>query len=191
MTDILQLTMTTVKLQEKLYEFIKPKYPDILIKVEDTTDNIRQLYFTDDNFKLLYPKQRYHYLVHSIPKDFYDQNLQNATWFELAPGENPNELEYHDEETIIDIKDSILSILKDKVDFFKILDKEFDFQKVKCFGDFRNSKKILKDIGFSDEDKFDIFHVLMNEGAYCDCEILFNVFKESEYSKKYWRNRQP
>lgn len=128
--------MTKVELQEKLYEFIRPRYPDIVIKVEDTADNIRQLYFTDDKFNLLYPKQRYHYLVHSIPLDFYDQHLQNATWFELAPGENPDELEYHDEETIIDIKDDILSILRNKTDFFNILDKEFNSQKVKCFGDF-------------------------------------------------------
>lgn len=182
--------MTTVELQEKLYEFIRPKYPDIVIKVEDTADNIRHLYFTDDKFKLLYPKQRYHYLLHSIPLDFYDQYLQNATWFELAPGENPDDLEYHDEETITDIKDDILSILRNKTDFFNILDKEFNSQKVICFGDFRNSKEILKDLDFSDEDQFDIFHVLMNEGAYCDCEILYNVFRESEYSKKYWSNRK-
>jgi len=24
----------------------------------------------------------------------------------------------------------------------------------------------------------------MNEGCYCDCEILFNLFRESEFSKK-------
>ena len=67
--------MTTQELQEKLYEFIKPTYPDIKIKVEEKAENVRQLYFTDDKFEVLYPKQRYHYLTHLIPSSFYEQNL--------------------------------------------------------------------------------------------------------------------
>ena len=182
--------MTTLDLQDKLYEFIKPNYPDIDIKVVDTADNIRELYFIDEKFRLLYPKQRYHYLTHSIPTDFYDLNLQDTTWFELAPNENPDELEYSDQETIDEIKDIILSVLKVKFDFVSLLDNIFINQEVKCFGDFRYSKNILTDLNFSQEDQFDIFHVLMNEGAYCDCEILYNIFRESEYSKKYWRDRK-
>ena len=74
--------------------------------------------------------------------------------------------------------------------FVALLDKEFVLQDAKCFGDFRHSKRILTNLKFSDKDQFDIFHVLMNEGGYCDCEILYNVFRDSEYSKKYWRDRQ-
>ena len=182
--------MTTKQLQEKLYEFIKPSYPDIKINVVDSAENVRQLYFTDDKFEVLYPKQRYHYLTHLIPSDFYEQQLQDTEWFELAPNENPNDLDYHDQETIDDIKESIISILKDKVNFVSHLDKEFISESAKCYGDFRHSKRILTDLKFSNEDQFDIFHVLMNEGGYCDCEILYNIFKESEYSKKYWLDRQ-
>ena len=182
--------MTTQELQEKLYEFTKSSYPDIKINVVDTAVNIRQLYFTDDKFAVLYPKQRYHYLTHLIPSEFYEQHLQDTEWFELAPNENPDNLDYHDQETIDEIKESIISILKTKVNFVALLDKEFASQNVKCYGDFRHSKSILTALKFSDEDQFDIFHVLMNEGGYCDCEILYNVFRESEYSKKYWADRQ-
>ena len=182
--------MTTQELQEKLYEFTKPSYPDIKIKVVDTAENVRQLYFTDDKFDLLYPKQRYHYLTHLIPSDFYEQNLQDTEWYELAPNENPDDLVYHDQETIDEIKEPIISLLKDKVGFVALLDKQFTSQTVKCYGDFRHSKSILTELKISDEDQFDIFHVLMNEGGYCDCEILYNVFRESEYSKKYWADRQ-
>jgi len=181
--------MTTFEIQEKLYEFIKPTYPDIEIKVEDT-DNNRQLFFTDNKFTALYPKQRYHYLIHLIPSDFFENYLQNTEWFELAPGEVPDDLDYHDEETIKDIKDMILTILRDKVHFVSRLDKEFISQSVKCFGDFRHSKKILTDLGFSDDEQFDVFHVLMSEGGFCDCELLYNVFRESEYSKKYWSDKE-
>ncbi|HLK29282.1 MAG TPA: DUF2695 domain-containing protein [Puia sp.] len=182
--------MTVQELQDKLYEFIKPIYPDIKINVTDTSENVRQLYFIDDKFEVLYPMQRYHYLTHLIPSDFYEQNLQETEWFELAPNENPDDLDCLDQATIDEIKEPILSILKDKIGFVTLLDKEFISQNVKCFGDFRHSKSILTDLKFSDEDQFDIFHVLMNEGGYCDCEILYNVFKESEYSKRYWHDRQ-
>jgi hypothetical protein len=182
--------MTTQQLQEKLYEFVKPSYPDIKINVVNTEENVRQLYFMDDKFEALFPKQRYHYLTHLIPTDFFEQNLQDTEWFELAPNENPDELDYHDQETIDEIKEPILSILKDKGGFVALVDKEFISESAKCFGDFRHSKSILTDLKFSDEEQFDIFHVLMNEGGYCDCEILYNVFRESEYSKNYWRDRQ-
>ncbi len=182
--------MTTQELQEKLYEFTKPGYPDIKIKVEDTAGNVRQLYFTDDKFEVLYPRQRYHYLTHLIPSDFYEKNLQDTEWFELAPNEDPGDLDYHNQEAIDEIKGPIISLLKDKIGFVGLLDKKFITQAVKCQGDFRHSKSILTSLKFSDEDQFDIFHVLMNDGGYCDCEILLNVFRESEYAEKYWRDRQ-
>ena len=58
-------------------------------------------------------------------------------------------------------------------------------QKAKCYGDFKHSKKFLTQLNFSAEKQFDVFHVLMNEVGYCDCEILFNVFRESEYAQRY------
>ena len=182
--------MTAQELQEKLYEFTKQRYPNIKIEVVDTTENVRQLYFTDDKFEFLYPKQCYHYLTHLIPSDFYEQNLQDTAWYELAPNENVDDLDYHDQETIDETKEPIISLLKDKVGFVALLDKQFISQAVKCYGDFRHSKSILTELKFSEEDQFDIFHVLMNEGGYCDCEILYNVFRESEYSKMYWADRQ-
>ncbi len=181
--------MTTLELQENLYGFIRPAYPNIEIKVEETPERVRQLFFTDDKFEVLYPKPRYHYLINLIPSEFFEQNLQNTEWFELAPYEKPDDLDYHDQEVIDEIKEPILSILKDKVDFVALLDEELIIRKVKCYGDFRHSKKILTSLKFSNEDQFDIFHLLMNEGSYCDCEILYNVFPESKYGKKYWSNR--
>ncbi|MFL5740255.1 MAG: DUF2695 domain-containing protein [Flavisolibacter sp.] len=182
--------MTTQELQKNLYEFVKQRYPDIKINVVDTEENVRQLYFTDDKFEVLYPRQRYHHLMHLIPTDFYEQNLRNTVWFELAPKENPGDLDYHDLKTIDEIKEPIISILKDKVGFVTLLDKKFTSQTVKCYGDFRHAKGILTELKFSDEDQFDILHVLMNEGGYCDCEILYNVFRESEYAKKHWLDMQ-
>lgn len=129
-------------------------------------------------------QQRYHYLIHLIPNEFYEGHLTEATWFELAPGETPDDLNFIDEEGVEGIKDNILAVLKDKVDFEKKLDKLFCSASAKCFGDFRHSKKILNDLGFSAQEQFDIFHVLMHGGGYCDCEILHNVFRENEATGK-------
>lgn len=178
--------MTTNELQEKLDEFIKPKYPDIKIEVIDTADNQREVYFTEEKFKDLFPLQRYHYLVHLIPDVFFHEHLSETIWFELAPDESPENLNYLGEEDVREIRDIILAVLKDKVDFVKKLDALFCVESATCFGDFRYSKKILSELKFSGQEQFDIFHVLMHEGGFCDCEILYNVFRESEYSQRYW-----
>jgi hypothetical protein len=60
---------------------------------------------------------------------------------------------------------------------------------VKCQSDFSHSKKILTKLNFDEEEQFDIFHVLMSHGGYCDCEILYNAFKQSGYTQAYWARR--
>ncbi len=183
--------MTNNQLKDSLYNFIKPTYPSIEIEVNADKNGKNHIYFTEKKFELLYPQQRYHYLIHKIPEDFYNEYLQNTVWYELAPDEKPEDLDYHDEETIKSIKDIILEILKAKTDFVKKLDSQFiKNDPVECFGDFRHSKSILTNLGFNETEQFDIFHVLMHEGGYCDCELLYNVFRESEYSKNYWKNRK-
>ena len=183
--------MTTSELEQALYEFIQPSYPEIDIKVIIDDKGIPNIYFTEEKFKELYPKQRYHYLIHKIPEDFFELYLKKSFWFELAPGESPEDLYYHDDETIESIKEPIISILQKKIPFVMQLDKEFTSGAAQCFGDFRHSKKLLAELGYAGkEEQFDIFHVLMNEGGYCDCEILFNVFSDSEYAKQYWSTRQ-
>lgn len=181
--------MTTTALQIQLYEFIKSAYPNIYIQVIDNSDNQRSIYFIEEKFVPLYPKQRFHYLLHLIPENFYEENLKDAIWYELAPHENPGDLDYHDDETIEAIKDTILDVLQNKTNFIEALDNIFVEQKINCRGNFSYSKEILSQLDFSQEDQFDIFHVLMGEGAFCDCEILYNIFRDSKYANNYWTKK--
>ncbi len=176
-------------LEKELFEYIKVSYPNIEINVIDEEDESRHLYFIEEKFALLFPMQRYHYLIHLIPNEFYNKHLSNTIWHELAPNENVEELDYHDEETIESIKSDVLGIIEKKTDFIEQLDFQFSGQNYKCYGDFSHSKKILTNLTFTDEEQFDIFHVFMSEGGYCDCEILYNIFKNTNYSKKYWEKR--
>jgi len=151
------------------------------------------IYFVEEKFRLLYPAQRYHYISHLIPREFYEQYLTDTVWFEMAPGEKPEELEYPDEEMVSEITPNVMAILQ-RADFFKSLDDIFwptGFYKKKgvCYGDFRTSKEVLLKCGFKQEEYSDIFHVLMMQGGFCDCEILFNVAEESRLKAQYWKAR--
>jgi hypothetical protein len=182
--------MTVFELEKKLYEFIKPTYPNIKIEILNSSHDNKQLYFTDEKFSLLFPLQRYHNLIHLIPEEFFKTHLEDSEWFELAPDEEPSQLDYHNDETIESIKDIILNVITKKVPYKKHLDSKFmEDKSVQCLGDFRYSKEILEKLAFSKEEQFDIFHVLMNQGGYCDCEILYNVFSDSNYGKQYWKER--
>ena len=43
--------------------------------------------------------------------------------------------------------------------------------------------------GFKPEGLFGVFHVLMAQGSFCNCEILHNVFQERRLRVAYWRSR--
>jgi hypothetical protein len=182
--------MSPTELQEQLYAFLRPAYPDMDIQVLDTPDNVRQLYFTDARFKTLYPKQRYHLVSQLIPDDFFEQHLLMAECHELAPGETPEDLHYPDDDTIEAMAASTLDALKEKTGFATLLDHAFTQNNVQCQGDFRQAKALLTQLQFTEAEQLNILHVLMHEGGYCDCEILYNVFPETAHSKKYWLNRE-
>jgi hypothetical protein len=59
-------------------------------------------------------------------------------------------------------------------------------ERAQCWGDFRNSRPILLNRGFKEEELFDVFHVLMRQGGFCDCEILYNAVEQSRLKAEYW-----
>lgn len=74
--------------------------------------------------------------------------------------------------------------------FFDVLDHrlcptEASHTRAKCGRDFAISKALLDEIGFPAEDQADIFAVLQDRGAHCDCEILYNVVIESRLKDEY------
>lgn len=56
-------------------------------------------------------------------------------------------------------------------------------------GDFRQAKRTLQHCGFEKSDWPDVFHLLMGQGAFCDCEILYNAATESRLKSHYWQRR--
>ena len=183
------------KLAAKLKDMLRASYPDIDVRVEAwSRDPSRAaIYFVSSKFAVLYPKQRYHYLLPLIPQDFYETHLANAVWFELAPGESPGDLDYPDEELTKQISPTVMKCVEAS-GFFKGLDDVFcpgnpAAPRAKCHRDFRVSKELLTKHGFEEKDLSDVFHVLMAKGGFCDCEILYNVVEESRLKAEYWKAR--
>jgi uncharacterized protein DUF2695 len=149
--------------------------------------------FTEPKFALTYPYQRWHYLTHLIPAEYQEAHLHDSVWFELAPGEKPEDLRYPDEELIDSITSDVMKCLSG-ARFFEALDdvmcpQQAGCKRAQCWGDFRNSRPILVQRGFTEDEFFDVFHVLMRQGGFCDCEILYNAVEQSRLKAEYWTAR--
>lgn len=189
------MSRTPSEIINDLLGFIAPSYPNIDIRAEpwEHDPNRLAVYFTDEKFSLIYPYQRWHYLTHLIPADYQDEHLSTSVWFELAPGESPADLRYPDEELIADITPDVMRILM-RIGFFKRLDDvmcpvEVGKTAGQCWGDFRNAVPILHKCGITEDELFDVLHVLMFQGGFCDCEILYNAVEESRLKAGYWKAR--
>jgi hypothetical protein len=187
--------MSNSELQDRLKLLLASIYPEIDIRVRPYDDDPgrRAIYFTEKKFQVLYQMQRYHQIIRAIPGDFFEQNLKNTLWFELAPGETVECLKYPDDELIQEITAEVMRCLEHS-GFFEELDNRLcpeskEITVEQCQGDFEVSKAVLKQVGFTQEEFFDIFHVLMAQGAYCDCEILYNVAETSRLKGQYWKKR--
>lgn len=179
-----------------LRDFLKESYPAMEVRAEPWPDDPARLaiYFTDPKFALIYPQQRSHYLSHLIPAAYQEAHLRDSIWFELAPGELPDDLRYPDEALIAEITPDVMKcVLGARV--FEVLDdalcpRDPAAPRAVCWGDYRNTRPILLARGFTEDELFDVFHVLMAQGGYCDCEILFNVAQGSRFAGEYWSKRQ-
>jgi Protein of unknown function (DUF2695) len=184
------------KIESDVRGFVRASYPDMVVRAEYWTPDPSRiaLFFIDERFRGLYSRQRYHYLVHLIPKDYYDSFLADTLWFELTPGERVEDIEEDPDEDLIEsITPDVLRSLQER-GFFAELDDVFCPPNSMtpahaCFGDFRHAKRTLQHCGFEESDWSDVFHVLMGQGAFCDCEILYSAATESRLKSQYWQRR--
>jgi hypothetical protein len=145
------------QLEMDIRDFVCRPYPNIEVRVEPwAPDPTRPaVYFTEAQFAALYPAQRYHYLRNLIPADYYERHLAESEWFELAPGERPEDLEYPDSELIADITPDVMRSLSG-AGAFEALDDilcpaDASHPRRQCHGDYRHARAVLLARGFRDE----------------------------------------
>jgi hypothetical protein len=183
------------RLRSELMRFTRGAYPGIAISVVPWKRDPTRLAisFVESKFADLYPAQRYHQLVHLIPHDFFQEHLANTVWFELAPGESADDLRYPDDQMIQEISQDVLTVLERSGAMAALDDlmcpESSGTPRAQCHGDYRHARQVLVSRGFSEEELFDVFHVLMAKGGFCDCEILYNAMESSRLKAEYWRAR--
>ena len=191
----------TATIRSDLLGFVRDAYPEMTVQVQshETGASRFTISFVEPKFAGLYAMQRYHYLSHLIPSKYVEDYLLDSVWVELAPGEGPEDVVHPDEDLILSIKADVMTHLSE-VGFFAALDDilcplDATRSRQACHGDFRHSKSILASSGVPESDFFDVFHVLMSEGGFCDCEILYNASATSRLQAEHWRarshNREP
>ena len=180
------------ELRAELLRVLRVRYPAIEVEVAPWEEDPGRLAirFIEPRFAGLYQRQRYHQLMQLIPAELYERELSNAIWFELAPGERPEELRSDDEELTEDIAPAVLGVLA-RQRVFEALDdllcpQDEQAPREACVGDFRHTRRILEARGHDAEAQFDVFHVLMARGGFCDCEILANVADASRFRERFW-----
>ena len=184
------------KIESGIRGFVRASYPEMVVRAEFWAKDPSRiaLFFIDERFRPLYRRQRHHYLVHLIPKEYYESVLADTVWFELTPEEHPEAVQDDpDDELIASITPDVMAVLREK-GFFAALDEIFCPKSSAtpaqtCSGDFRYAKQALQRCAFDESDWSDIFHVLMGQGAFCDCEILYNAATESRLKTQYWQRR--
>lgn len=187
--------LTPEQIQTDLLRFVRSSYPEMEITVAPWDEDPSRLAvtFVEAKFSLLLPMQRYHYLAHLIPSDYQEAHLKETVWFELAPGERPEDLVYPDEALIEAITPDVMKVVSaaralDALDD-ALCPEDKTQERAACYGDFRNVREILLQRGFTEQELPDVFHVFMAQGGYCDCEILYNVASNSRLSAEYWQAR--
>jgi hypothetical protein len=105
------------KIETDIRGFVRASHPDMVVHAEHWKEDPSRiaLFFIDEHFDGLYPRQRYHYLVHLIPKDYYDSFLAGTVWFELTPGQRPEDIEEDPDQDLIEsITPNVLRSLQEK-----------------------------------------------------------------------------
>lgn len=182
------------QLRVELLRHLRGRYPAIVVEVAPWEEDPARLAirFIEPSFSGLYQRQRYHHLMHLIPRELQERELSNAVWFELAPGERPEDLRSDDEELTADIAPAVLGVLA-RQRVFEALDDllcpaDEQAPREACAGDFRHTRRILEARWHDAEAQFDVLHVLMAGGAFCDCEILANGAGASRFKERAWRD---
>jgi hypothetical protein len=113
---------------------------------------------------------------------------------ELAPGDRPEDNWDVDEEEIARIAPKVRQAMEESGFFAAFEDVMYPASPPPkgegCHGDFQISKRLLAGRQIPQLGDLDgistAHHVFISKGAYCDCEILLNVYEGSRTAKELW-----
>lgn len=161
-------------IRKMLLEILEPVLPGIEVDVGRSQRWQRMsVTFRHPSFAELLPEQRFRQLRSVIPEKFNEKHLRGAVWFELAPGETPEDLRQAPRsDDMADQEPTIACKLFD-CGFFWALEEAMSESPIEtCGGRFATCKKVLTAKGITGRGQRDACLVFIRQGAYCDCEVL-------------------
>ena len=68
------------RIASEITGFVRGSYPEMTVRAENWEQDPSRIavFFIERRFEGLYRRQRYHFLVHLIPKDYYETVLADA-----------------------------------------------------------------------------------------------------------------
>lgn len=165
------------RLQAKLAQMLSKKFPGITIEVGHSArwDRIA-LTFRWAGFDDLLAEERFHRLFHEIGEGFYEKHLRGCVWFELGSSESIEDFLKLPRSADVQAKEPRIIKKLTEAGFFEALAKALGAEPTaRCGGDFSAVRRILAAKQFTRAALRDVLLVLMHNGAFCDCEALFNA----------------
>jgi len=161
----------------KLARLLTGKFPGLTVEVgHNERWNRTAVTIRWAGFDGLLPEERFHRVFHVIPESFYEKHLRRCIWFELGSEESVEDfLKLPRSDDVGDKEPEVVRKLT-KAGFFEALAEELGADPTAtCGGDFSTVRRILAAKRFSKPALRDALLVLMRNGAFCDCEALFNA----------------
>ncbi|MFQ5490989.1 MAG: hypothetical protein ACE5GE_09735 [Phycisphaerae bacterium] len=161
----------------RLGEFFEPVLPGVEIDVAHSSRWGRVVVTVrHGDFARWLPEQRFKKLVQLIPPEFFEEHLTGVVWFELAPGETPDDLmKARRSEDVAGEEPELARALLGN-GFFGALEVALGPSPIEtCGGEFGVAKKVLEELGVKGDGQRDTCLMFILNGAYCDCEVLLAV----------------
>ncbi len=177
LADVMTKQPAQSEIPSKLLEWLGPKFPGITVELTVVERWARPaLILRWAGFDDLLPEERFHRLFHAIPEEFYETKLRGCVWCELGGSETIDEfLKLPRSEDVAAEEPQIVRRLV-SAGFFDVLAEALGSEPTAaCRGDFAIVRRILAEKKFAKSALQNALLVLMRNGAYCDCEVLFNA----------------
>jgi hypothetical protein len=158
----------------ELVEMLQPDHAGIEVEIgQHPRWQRRCVTFRWSGFSELLPEERFFHLVKSIPEDFRVEKLAGAVWLELTPGETVDQfLGYPRSEDVAEREPQIYRRMM-RTHLFPALAGAMGTSPDKsCGGHFAETRAILTEKGWKDDEVREAKLVFIRHRAFCDCQVL-------------------
>ena len=166
------------KVQRQLETYLSEHLGDVKVQVgENIHYRGTNVVITCAQFAGWLPEQRFHHVVLAIPPDCYDRHLRRGiVWFELAPGETPQQYMGMPRSEDIAAEAPAIAVMLQKKGFAgRMLALLGPHPEDASTTHFAATRQVLAECKLTNAEIEKACLYLIAEGAYCDMQVLMDV----------------